>query len=568
LAAAVTPTNSFASDRTPVAEETPGEGKFPSAAPRYRFGASLKEQEAQLKTNPLMLRFARSRQRLANDRYRPLYHFVSPEGGLNDPNGLSFWQGRWHLFYQALPPEEKHRPHWGHAVSDDLVHWRDLPYAIYPGIGQYAASGGTVVEPDRVVAFYPEVDAGQMIAISRDPLLLNWEKSGPADTARGDSDIWKEGDTYFGLVGGMRKYYADSSTPASALGGFFEKVPRYAYGHGVWPSPSVWSSRDLRTWKSEGDLILEPTPLTDRYDEASCPNFLPIGDRHILLFFSHKNGGQYFLGDYNGKTHRFKPYDHGRFNHGQVAPAGVHAPSASPDGSGGVINILNINKGKPQGGEIDRWDHPRSDHLMSHQIMSLPQRLTLGGDKKLRIEPVEAVKRLRGPGLQVSETQLPADAEVVLQSVRGNAMELDLEIDPRDAHWIRLNVLRSATGEEQTSITLYTYTRGMTSWLGYDVPDEVVLDASQSSTLKDAWSRPPERAQFRRGSEALKLRVFIDRSVVEVFVNGQQYLATRVYPGRDDSTGVSLRSHGGSALLKGLDAWQMKPIWPTVRSAS
>jgi beta-fructofuranosidase len=85
-----------------------------------------------------MLRFAASRQRLAADRYRPAYHFVSPESQLNDPNGLCFWQGRWHLFYQGYPPDEfpapadlaKRRQHWGHAVSEDLVHWRDLPYAI------------------------------------------------------------------------------------------------------------------------------------------------------------------------------------------------------------------------------------------------------------------------------------------------------------------------------------------------------------------------------------------------------------------------------------------------------
>src|SRR6185295_6127676 len=121
------------------------------------------------------------------------------------------------------------------------------------------------------------------------------------------------------------------------------------------------------------------------------PNFLPIGDRHILLFFSHKNGGQYLLGDYDGKTHKFRPYDHGRFNHGEVAPAGVHAPSAAEDGEGGVINIFNINKGKPQGGETDAWDQLMSDHGMSHQIMSLPQRLTLDTNKRLRIEPVGSV---------------------------------------------------------------------------------------------------------------------------------------------------------------------------------
>ena len=76
-------------------------------------------QEAQLRQDPTLRRFAASRQELAADPYRPLYHFVSPEGGLNDPNGLCFWQGQWHLFYQAFPPANP-RPHWGHAVSDDL----------------------------------------------------------------------------------------------------------------------------------------------------------------------------------------------------------------------------------------------------------------------------------------------------------------------------------------------------------------------------------------------------------------------------------------------------------------
>ena len=154
--------------------------RFPSPVPHQVFSETLAEQEKELKTNALMLRFAESRKKLAADRYRPAYHFVSPESQLNDPNGLCFWQGRWHLFYQAYPPDEfpnpadipKRRQHWGHAVSDDLVHWRDLPYAIYPGIERMCFSGSTVVEENRVVAFYPGIDAGQMVAVSKDPLLL------------------------------------------------------------------------------------------------------------------------------------------------------------------------------------------------------------------------------------------------------------------------------------------------------------------------------------------------------------------------------------------------------------
>ena len=90
---------------------------------------------------------------------------------MNDPNGLCFWQGRWHLFYQGYPPEDP-RQHWGHAVSDDLIHWRDLPYAIYPNPEYQCFSGSTLVEEDRVIAIYHGTRVGNMVAVSDDPLLL------------------------------------------------------------------------------------------------------------------------------------------------------------------------------------------------------------------------------------------------------------------------------------------------------------------------------------------------------------------------------------------------------------
>lgn len=551
-----------------AAKQVTPEGPYASLTPKYLFATTLKDQEAQLKDNPLMIRFAQSRRRMAADPYRPAYHFVSPESTLNDPNGLTFWQGRWHMFYQGYPPDEfpeakdriKRRQHWGHAVSEDLIHWRDLPYAIYPGTERKVFSGSTVVEKDRVVAFYPgigtgepvpeypEFRVGQMIAISRDPLLLNWEKIGPAKGVRGgDSDIWKEGDTYYGIVGGRERYYSESKDllDSSPAGNF--------HGLGVWPKWNLWASKDLKTWQARGELLLEKTPLTDRFDDGACPNFLPIGDKHILLFFSHQNGGQYLLGDYDGKSHKFRPYDHGRFNHGRVAPGGVHAPSAAADGKGGVINILNINDARLS----TEWD----------QIMSLPQRLTLGADKRLRIEPIEAVASLRGAHRHVGETRLPANEEIVLPSIEGNAMELNLEIDPGEARSVQINVLRSPDAEETTTVTFHNYAGNPTnSW--YSTPEEAVLDASRSSTLQDAWPRPPERAVANRDGGSLKLRIFIDRSVVEVFVNGRQYLATRVYPGRKDSVGVSLRAQTADATLKSLDAWQMKPVWPVADEAS
>ena len=216
------------------------------------------------------------------------------------------------------------------------------------------------------------------------------------------------------------------------------------------------------------------------------------------------------------------------------------------DGQGRLFNILNFNHGK----HSDDWD----------QVMSIPQHLTLGPDKLLRIEPVKALALLRGEHQHVGRTVLPADKEIILGEVRGNTMELAVEIDPKEARWVQLNILRSENAEEQTSITFYNFNH--LKIRPYHTPGEVVLDGTRSSTLPDVWIRPPERATMQRGSEPLRLRVLIDRSVVEVFVNERLYLAMRVYPGRKDSVGVSLRAQGQDAVLNSLDAWQMKAIWP------
>ena len=97
--------------------------RYPPKVPGRTYATTLEEQREQLRSDEMMLRFVASRKMLSADRYRPSYHYVNPESILNDPNGLCYWQGRYHLFYQTCPPEDL-RQHWGHAVSDDLVHWR------------------------------------------------------------------------------------------------------------------------------------------------------------------------------------------------------------------------------------------------------------------------------------------------------------------------------------------------------------------------------------------------------------------------------------------------------------
>jgi beta-fructofuranosidase len=137
---------------------------------------------------------------------------------------------------------------------------------------------------------------------------------------------------------------------------------------------------------------------------------------------------------------------------------------------------------------------------------------------------------------------------------------------------IEVNVLESPRKEEYTTISILPgrgYHSGREYWrvpgakrVRKPTPCLVSLQTSHSSVLPAARARADETAQVHLGrQETVKLRIFIDKSIVEVFVNGRQCIAARVYPGRDDSLGVSIRSQGRPSELVSLDAWQMKNIY-------
>lgn len=515
---------------------------YKSKVPFYTFPTTLEEQEVALSTNPLMKRLIESRKSYANDALRPIYHYVNPEALLNDPNGLCYWQNRWHLFYQAYPPEDP-RQHWGHAVSNDLIHWRDLPYCIYPDPEDKCFSGATLVEDQRVIAHYHGVAAGNMVAVSSDPLLLNWEKIGnkaviPLKMPEGvnwpprifDPCIWKKDESYFSLSAGTK--------PEGPAG----KPIRANF---------LLRSNDLEHWE-----YLHPFVENDKYtlvgDDGACPYFWPIGNKHMLLFFSHMSGGQYLLGDYDKKRDKFVVTHGAKFNFGPFGPSGVHAPSATPDGDD-IIVIFNMNPGKPTLG----WN----------QIMTLPRRLSLTGKDEISITPAGDIESLRRDHFHVDSMMIPANQEILLKGVAGNTIEIIAEIDPMQAPLVELNVLRSLDREEYTRIS-FLKNRGYRDQVSQFSPlprtfaSVISLDTSCSSTAPDVHSRIPETAQFPFGDdEILQLRVFVDRSVVEVFVNNRQCISARVYPEREDSLGVSIHSRGQECKLRSLDVWQMENIY-------
>jgi len=525
-----------------------GQNKTPdyaSRVPKYDFPVTLSEQEYQLEKNPILIRMRESRKKLSVDRYRPVYHYVNPEGNLNDPNGLCFWRGNWHLFYQAYPPEDP-RQHWGHAISNDLIHWRDLPYAIYPDPEYQCYSGSTFVEEDRVIAMYHGTRVGNMVAISSDPLLLNWEKVNgqaviPLKSKTGfplpysvyDPCIWKKDTVYYSLSAGR--------SPAGPGG----KPVRADF---------LFRSRDLVHWEYMHEFV-ENDRFTLIGDDGACPYFWPIGNRYILPFFSHMSGGQYLLGDYDKVRDKFIVTNAGKFNFGAYSPSGVHAPSATPDGNGGVIIIFNMNPGKP----TSDWN----------QIMSLPRILRLFNEDEITVEPAGNIESLRYNAKHIGSIELPANKEIVIKEISGDALEIVTEIDLTNSQLIEINVLRSPKKEEFTRILFYKekgFSRGRAYFPGQGGSNVnyslISIESSYSSNLPDVGIRPPETGPVMvNRNENLKLRIFIDKSVVEVFANGKQCVAMRIYPGRDDSKGISILSRGTDGKLLFMDAYSMKSIY-------
>ena len=487
--------------------------------------------------------FDARRLKLAADRYRPAYHYLAPANWMNDPNGTIFWKGRHHLFYQYNPDGAYGgNIHWGHASTEDLVHWTDHPIALAPSPGgpdrEGCWSGAAFVNKEGLPTFiYHGMPDGICLATSSDDLLLDWEKHpanpvipepGPGDEyqVRGASCGWVENDTYYGVTGNSIN------------------TPDMAY---------LFSSTDMAHW-----TYLHPFYLGGKFTEwgedCACPDFFPLGNKHVLLFASHRRGTQCYVGSY--ADHRFTPERHKRFAFADWGRAGQYCESLSLlDGQGRRIMFGRIHEGRfPNIQRASGWAG----------ILALPAVLSLTPDGDLGIEPVPELAKLRNRHRSYSDIRLEADQTLTLDDVRGDRLEIRAVLEWSDAEEIGLKVCCSPDGGEQTLIRF-----NANPWHKYGPPETlrplraVMLDISRSSVSADVYSRDPQCTTFDLPyGRRVDLRVFVDRSVVEVFVNGLYYLAKRIYPSRKDSLGVQVYAVGGKASVVSMEAWDMEPVWP------
>ena len=261
----------------------------------------------------------------------------------------------------------------------------------------------------------------------------------------------------------------------------------------------------------------------------------------MLLLHGHKPYGQahYYIGRYENE--HFYPEQHGRMNW----PGGqLSGPESLIDDRGRNIFFGWVR-------EAHRYYFWEPGEAWS-SVMSLPRLMTLREDGTLGIEPVPELDALRINPRRLREIEIPADDEVILEGLSGECVELYLEVDMGEADELGVSVRCSPDREEFTEISV--------------VPDAEIIQIHLDKSTTDPsieYDVASQVAPFSLADgETLKLRIYIDRSILEVFANGRQCLTQRIYPTRDDSIGVRLRAKAGRAVARIIDAWDMTPVAP------
>jgi len=494
------------------------------------------------------------RERFLADPYRPTYHFCVPEdmGMPGDPNGAFYHDGRYHLMY--LYNRSGSGFCWGHISSADLVHWRHHPDALAPGDGDVGVfSGGAFVDDDgsaylsywmlwgaKGIGLAKNVDArfDSWQKLTANPVIKSTEWGltevndadgsshfyGSADP----SNIWKHNGRYYMLTGNLlvlNKIGRATNAPTSEQGDRLY----------------LFVSEDLKSWNYLHVFYERKPEWTDRSEDNMCPSFLPLpasprggrpSGKHLLLFISHNKGCQYYVGDYRNDL--FFPHNHGRMT---WVDNTYFAPEALVDGRGRQIMwswLLDNPSGEKQKG----WSG----------VYGLPRALWLGEDGTLRLRPAPELEALRHHARSWKNISLADGGTRVLEGVAGDTCELELEVKVGSAKRCGLKVRAAPNGEEETL-------------LFYDAENrELVFDSTRSGK---EGRKVVERAPFAlKSAEALKLRVFVDKSVVEIYANDRQAIGRRVYPTCADSLGLILFAEEGSARFKSVKAWDMMAASP------
>lgn len=467
------------------------------------------------------------------DRWYPKAHIAGRAGWINDPNGLSYFNGRYHVFFQMHPFGTDWGPmHWGHVSSADLVTWRHEPVALAPSTEvdrDGVFSGSAVVSDEGELVVYYTGNRwrtghksgggvqGQCVAKSRDG--VHFEKRGTAIDPLADLEhfrdpkVWKQEGTWCMVVGVCS---ADNRGE-------------------VW----LYTSPDLGEWTFERVLFRDPNPDVFMLE---CPDLFPLGDHWVLACspmglrpdgYLHRNelNAGYYVGDWARGADfvpltDYRPIDWG---------AQYYAAQSleAPDGRRIILAWM---------GGFDAPIPSKVEDGWCGQL-TVPRELGLDADLRLRANPVQEYAALRTDATDLGSFRLgPDEQRLILSDVDAADIAIVLNLSASTAERVGLAVNKTPDGHET-----------LVAW--DDLAQRVLLDRRNAG----AGERGYRAAPF--SGDVLKLRVLVDRASVEVFVDDGAATLSSLTFAADGPRTIELYAESGSAQVDSLVVHRLGSIW-------
>ena len=457
------------------------------------------------------------------------YHLMHPGGGSGpgDPNAAFCLDGTYHLHYiLAHPWQGKGSYSFVHVTSPDMLHWTWQPTKLQPSFtehGMFSGTGFLTKEGRPAVIYHGQASGRNQIAIAKDLRLSVWEKPYPVEVKNADGteakishwdpDCFLIGDTYYAISGGNR--------------------------------PPLLKSADLQTWTRIGEFLKHDLPDVALGEDISCPNFFPIGNKWMLLCISHQLGCRYYIGDWDAQAGQFVPQRHGRMNFRREEQSiygrppwrvDFFAPESvlTPDGRR-VMWAWLATLGK------------NDANMDNRTIQSLPRELSLAPDGSLRIKPLRELETLR----QAPETVSDVVVKTLSSEVVPTASPAGVKIAtlPGDAAEIRVTITRGQALRKLFGFTLFGDGKGG------GLP---ILFRPETGALRVGTAEAPFAVADLPEGEDVDLRIYVDKYLVEVFVNDRQALVASYadHQGRRDIAAFTV---GEALTLKRTEVWKLKP---------
>jgi sucrose-6-phosphate hydrolase SacC (GH32 family) len=465
--------------------------------------------------------------RYENDPFRPEYHPIPQSGWTNEPHGFVYHEGRYHFFYQKTAQPYKLFMNWGHISSPNLVQWQDNQPVLWPekpydtkGIW----SGTAIVDKNNTPAImYTGVDfirAHMCLAYGNDS-LDQWNKYGDnpvvAQGPEGYQDfrdpyIWKENDIWYMIV-----------------------------GSGIYETGTVvlYTSRDLKNWEFQGRLYRGREDAGEVGTFWEMPVFLKFDDTYVLVV--------------NTLPDAHTIYWTGKFENNEFVPD-THEPKKLE-----VINtslapmVTTDEHGRKIGINIIPDTHKElTDDPAAHKewgwanVFSLPRIWKLKDGRLIR-KPLEELQALRNEKEHHDSVTISSSTDGFF-STSGRRLEFKATIKNIDANKVGFEIGKNPDGSEVTRLYYNFYTNRFT------------VDRSNSSTYRYARNNLVDGAYDLPSADSLDLHVYVDHSVVEVFINNQDAFSTRIFPQKPGSDQLDLYVEGGTATFKNMDLWSLKSM--------